>query len=138
MNQRGFTFIELTLSIVVIGIGLFGLLSIFQSVVIHGSNSEEFVTAANLTSVKLEEVIADKANQGYSYAVNGNYNTNENLTAPYVGFNRTLNITEVDPVNLTTVSANSGYKRVTVTVTSPGGAVVTYETLLTLWGVFLP
>jgi len=136
--QKGFTLIEVVLAIVIIGIALTGLLTLYQNVVNHGSQSEEYVTAAYLTSSKMEEIIADKDNQGYAFVIDSNYSTSENLTAPFLGYTRTLNFVEVDPNDLTTPQADSGYKRIVVNVTSPGGAVVTYETLLTLWGVPLP
>ena len=134
-NNQGFTFIELVLTVLILGTGLFGLLATFQNVVVHGANSEEYVTAAYLTSSKMEEIIADKSSQGYDFVINANYNTSENLAGNFVGYTRTLNIFEVNSNDLITPQANTGYKRVVVSVVSPGGATVTYETLLTLWGV---
>lgn len=133
-NNRGFTFIELILATVVISTALFGLMTLFQNVVNHGSNTERFITASHLASSKLEEIVADKNERGYTYVVNGNYNINENLTGNFNGFTRTINIFEVQAANLTTPQAGTGYKRVTVSVISPGGGTVAYQTLLTLWG----
>ena len=134
MNERGFTFIELTLAIVIISSALFGLLTLFQNVVTFGNDSEEYLVSSVLAQERLEEIVADKTNRGYNYIVNNNY-PQENLAVPFAGYIRTTTITEVRENDLITAQNNSGYKRVVVSVTPPGGTTMTYQTLLTLWGI---
>ena len=67
-----------------------------------------------LATEKLEDIIADRhsTTRGYTYVVAGNYVT-ENPVSGYTGFTRSVAISET-AADL--VTAGTGYKRVTVTV----------------------
>lgn len=133
-NQKGFTLIETVLSILVLSIAMGGTLLLFQNATSHSVDSDYRVIAAQLANEKIESIIADKALQGYDSIIEGNY-PDETLTGAFNGIQRIVTITEVDPNDLNTAQADSGYKRVRVTVTWGGGAAqvrtLNVDTLLT-------
>ena len=76
-----------------------------------------FCTARWLAANKLEDIIADRACQGYAHLVAANYPAEPTITG-YPGFSRSVALTETGP-NLVTPGA--GYMSVTVTVTFTDG-----------------
>ena len=133
-NNIGFTLIEAVLTITILGIGLFGIMTLFQRAVAKQADTEKLFIAENLASAKLEQMIADKTFQGYTFITAANYPSPENLSGiGFPGFTRTTSITEVDAGDLLTVHSNSGYKRLSVTVAITGGSSVNLVTLVTQW-----
>ena len=133
MRQRGFTFIETVMAIVVIGVGLFGLMHLFTGTVSNAFVTDQAIQATELARERLERVVFDKKMNGYNYVTTANYPAVENFTGAFSPFTRTMTILEVRSDNLTTASAGSGYKRVSVTVSWPTGHSVQLETLVTKW-----
>lgn len=114
-HQDGFTLVEVILTIMVFAIGTMGALAISQNMLNSSINGDFRVMAGQLASEKLEEVIADKNFQGYSYIDTTNY-PSESLSGDFAQFTRATSIEEVDPSDFTTPMANSGMKRVSVSV----------------------
>ncbi|HBF13953.1 MAG TPA: hypothetical protein DDW49_11305 [Deltaproteobacteria bacterium] len=114
-NQKGFTFIESILTTLVLSIGLWGTMALFQNATSNVSTSNWQVIATQLANEKLENIIADKKFQGYNTIDSTNY-PNETLSAPYQGLQRNVTITEVSPADFSTPEPYSGYKLITVEV----------------------
>lgn len=134
LNQRGFSLVEAILTLVILAVGTFGVMSIFTSSVDKFNNSEQMSISSFLAQGKLEEMIAGKKSQGYVSITNVNYPANEDLAGlGYAGYTRTTTILEVDDADLTTASPSSGYKRITVSVTTPMNETYTFYTLVTNW-----
>lgn len=116
LNNKGFSFFELVLAIVLLSVGLFGGMVVFENASLKHTSNDTRVIGSKLATEKLEQILADKTFKGYSYIIAANY-PNETLTGGYAGYSRSTTITEVAASDLTTTSAGSGYKRVDVTTT---------------------
>ncbi len=114
-NQKGFTFIEAILTSVLLAFGLTGGYAMMQNSINYSMGNDYLVMGSQLANEKLQMVIADKTFESYSDVIQDNY-TQESLSGAYQGFTRTTTVTEVDPADLTTPQADSGYKKVEVTV----------------------
>ncbi|MBU4484142.1 prepilin-type N-terminal cleavage/methylation domain-containing protein [bacterium] len=66
MNKKGFTIIEVLLTIVILSVGLFGLMILFNNASRGAIESDLEIMASNLAREKLEELISVKADvNGY-------------------------------------------------------------------------
>ena len=115
MNPAGFTFIEVLLATVLLGIGITGGLTLVQSSTLNSLDNESHVNANQLAHQKMESIIADKSFKGYASIISSNY-PSETLASPYTGYTRTTTITEVQEADLTTPQTGSGFKKVDVKV----------------------
>lgn len=115
-NKKGFTFVEAILATVLLSVGLWGGLAMFQAATANSSANDARVIAGNLASEKMEQIIADKRFKGYSAVVQDAY-PSEELASPFSGFSRSVAVYEVSPDDLTTPQDGSGYKRVDIQVT---------------------
>lgn len=132
-HQSGFTLIESVLALVVIGIGVFGLMNLFQGTVSNVVSTDQAIQATQLARERLERIVFDKKMNGYDFINTANYPAVESFTGSFSAFTRNISILEVSDSNLTTSSNNSGYKRVTVTVAWSDSNQVVLETLVTKW-----
>lgn len=132
-GESGFTLIETVLAIVVIGVGLFGVMHLFQGTVSDAMITDQAVQATALARERLERIIFDKKMNGYDYVTQANYPTVESFTAPYLPFTRVVTIQEVRATDLASPQTNSGYKRVNVMVRWGTANQVGVETLVTRW-----
>lgn len=114
-RKRGFTLIELILTIVVIALGLTGLMSLFENVTRGIMEADNAVIAGNLAREKLEQIVQHKWNSGYA-ALDGALYPPETFTGDFSRFTRSTSIREVAGSDLSTAQEGSGYKRVEVTV----------------------
>ena len=133
LDKRGFSLIEAILTLVILAAGTMGVMSIFTSSVNEFNNSEQMASSSFLAQEKLEKMIGDKKSQGYSYITSANYPSSESLTSPFNGYTRTTSILEVSSSNLSSSSPGSGYKKITVGITTPMGATYSFATLVTNW-----
>ncbi len=84
-NQKGFTLVEVMVSMVVLAVGLFGLIKAADSVIFYQNNSRLVTEATMKTTNKIEQVKGFSANDptggafGFDYMVT-TYLTNEGLT----------------------------------------------------------
>jgi len=74
--QRGVTLIELIVFIVIMGICVIALLSMYRAVIPHGSTPAQITLATQLAQERMELLLGQRAIYGYSTAV---------LTDPCVG-----------------------------------------------------
>lgn len=125
-GQRGYTLIELVMTLMLLGIGVPTLITVGNQC-LQGLHQGAYVTtASSLAQEKLEKILSDRdaANRGYSYIIAGNYPA-ENPVSGFTGFSRAV-----------TVAADSTYdsitfRNVSVTVTCPDGTTCTLFTWVT-------
>ncbi len=117
-NKRsfGFTLIEVTLTIVIISVGLFGMMILFDNVTRGAMEGDMNITAAYLARDKLEQLMMDKVYKGYDYISTSSYPANDNVMVGSYNYIRQLSIYEVNKNDLTSVLAGSGFKRIDVTL----------------------
>ena len=135
-DQSGFTFVEAVIAIVVIGIGLVGLTTIFANSAQNVAGIDQSVTATYLASERLEQLISNRHAGGYNTVAVGT--TTEASVAGFAGFSRVTTIQFVQPSGsiFDVVQSDAGYKKIQVTVSwvAPAGSVV-LESLVTNWVV---
>jgi len=119
--RRAFTIIELVLTIVIISIGMVGIMKLFENASMGALQADLNGVAMGLVREKLEWVVMDKVRDGYSWIDNSKY-SNESFSGDYSAFSRSTNIYEVSSADFAVAEANSGYKRVNVTVSWGVGA----------------
>jgi prepilin-type N-terminal cleavage/methylation domain-containing protein len=114
LRRRGFTLIEAAAAIVILSIAIPPMLWSVRQSHIQRVNPMMASKARWLATEKLEDIIADRhsSTRGYTYLINGNYPA-ETPVSGFTGFSRSVAFTETT-ANL--VSAGTGYKRATVTV----------------------
>lgn len=113
--KRGFTIIELVLIIVIISVGLFGVLVLFENASRGALEADVDVIATNLAREKIERLLSDRSSFGYDYLNDSNYPV-EQLYDFYQGMERTTQINEVSKIDFSTPETGSGFKLVKVTV----------------------
>lgn len=134
MKNKGFTLIETILTLMVLAGGVMGVLSVYSQNIARANEMEQTLIANELVQEKIEQLLHDKKYRLYPYILAANYPASEDLTAAgYPGFTRTTGILEVNPGDLNSAANNSGYKKITVTVSMTGGQAVSVQTLVTQW-----
>ncbi|MDD2731082.1 MAG: hypothetical protein PHW33_03095 [Candidatus Portnoybacteria bacterium] len=130
-QSTGVTLIELVLTIVVISFGLIGVMILFENATRGVMQADLNVMATNLAHEKLEQIILDKWRDGYASVIDSGY-PDENFQDEFSIFTRSTDIVEVSGSDLATQEADSGYKRVDVTVSWGGGSLqhISLSTLL--------
>ncbi|MBI1819566.1 MAG: type II secretion system protein [Nitrospirae bacterium] len=127
-NQRGFTLIEVIITIVLLAILTSGLMAMFTTFSQSNGDPSVMIQASELAQEKMDQVIADRYNpaRSFNYVTTANYPA-ENPVAGFTGFNRSVNVIFVNTGALdTTVSPGpTNYKKITVTVNSNAGSVTT-------------
>lgn len=129
-GSRGFTLLEAVLTIVFMGVSFLGLAYLFGNVTQQALKSDLSVLATKLAREKLEEVVQVKADSGYAAVVS---QAPETVASGAWSFTRQVGVQYVDPADFSASAANTGYKRVDVTVAwgSGAGRSVTLTTLVT-------
>jgi len=120
-DPRGFTLIEIIITIVVVSIALFGLLGGVSFVITKNLNAEVMTSATFLAQEKMEEKVARKRGSGYSYSPDLDIGTTtENPVSGFSNYTRSVEICNVDTnganPDCTAPDDGSGYKRITVEV----------------------
>lgn len=135
-NSKGFSLIEAILVMVVLSGGLFGVMHLFHQNVATAEERKLVLAATLLAQEKIETMTADKKFNLYPSINSTNYpSSSEDLTSlGYAGFSRATTIQEVNPGDLSSTQAGSGYKKITVSVSWTGGQTVLLTTLFTEWG----
>lgn len=132
-RENGFTFIETILAILIIGIGLFGIMNLFQGTVSTAVDTDRTLQATQLARERIERILFDKKMNGYNFVTTANYPTIENFTGAFAPFSRTISIQEVRSDNFNVTQPGTGYKKVSVTTSWGTNSRVTLETLVTQW-----
>jgi prepilin-type N-terminal cleavage/methylation domain-containing protein len=84
-NQKGFTLVEVLVSMLILSVGLFGLIKAADLVIFYQNNSRQVTEATMKTTNKIEQIKGFSANDptggafGFDYLVTS-YLTNEGLT----------------------------------------------------------
>ncbi len=118
-DRRGFTLVEAILSLVVLGVALVPLINLFY----EGAERNKLaplVVASLLAAEKMEEVIADRALQGYS-AFTASPTSYANIdSTDFPGYQWKVELVNVQRDNFDqVVGSDTGYKKITVFVKRP-------------------
>jgi prepilin-type N-terminal cleavage/methylation domain-containing protein len=130
-NQRGFTLIEVIITIVLLAILTSGLMAMFTTFARNNGDPSVIIQATELAQEKMEQIIADRENsaRGFNYVLNANYPAEPPFNPPLgsTGFSRSVSVICVIPSNGLNVSqaCPTNYKNITVTVNSNAGSVTT-------------
>lgn len=120
MGNRGFTFIEIILVIVIMGIAIPALVSAVAFITQSQVNPMGTTVATTLAQERMEEIIADKMNSVVPFtSINNARYPND---TPRQGYTRSVNIICVSaPPNLDVdAGCNTNYRRAQVTVQAAG------------------
>ena len=124
VNKRGFTLIEVIVTLLVITVGVLGLVGVLSFVTGQGINAEMMTTSTLLSQERMEELIGEKRAIGYGSSPSLDIGTTVDpaFASPYADYTRTVEICFVD-VNLQNPDCDPaapnidlGYKQITVTV----------------------
>ncbi len=120
-SRHGFSFIEALFAMLILSFGFVGILSLYSFMNANTENDEIKLVASKLASEKIEEVLANKANLGYS---NVNTGTSTDLISyDNLSYSRQTDINYVDSSDLKTISgSDTGFKRIDVTVNWSNGS----------------
>lgn len=132
-EKIGFTLVEVLLTVIIIAIGLFGLMVLYNNAAHSVMEGDVNLMATYLARERLEQMISDKAYRGYDYVVNENYDTSTTVSVGNNYFTRSFNIYEVYRSDLITPLDDSGFKRIDMMVSwgSSGAENITIPTLIT-------
>lgn len=139
-GSQGFTLLEAIAVIVLLGIVGAGILLYFTSMK-YSANPVIRTQAIELAQEKMERILADKKNsaRGFSWIQNSNYPAENPVSGFSPSFNRSVDVFCVLEADLNTSNgtmpncSTTGYhaKKVTVTVTEPGGELIKLITIVT-------
>jgi len=110
--SKGFTLIELIVSIALLVLLGFGVVALFPRGLQLVARSQSSTIATNLAQAEIETILA----QSYASVPTGTYEARHTVTGR---FDRRTDISYLDPATLGTRSSDQGLKRVTVTVYYP-------------------
>lgn len=125
---HGFTFIEVILTLVIIGTGLFGITYLYSNMSYQMYAADLQIMAAELAQQKMEQEIALKAFSGYAAIVS---DVGEDIANGPYNFFRITHVEFVDPNTMAVSVVDTGYKRIIVTVSWSGSPGVTLVSLVT-------
>lgn len=149
-GSRGFSLIEIIITLVVLSIAAAGVLSVFLSSSKASGDPLVLNQAVQLAQEKMDIIIGDRKNpaRGFVWIVPGNYGA-ETPVPGFANFNRNVTICCVTPPPPANALNNtmpcvtpgvggcaSGYAHVTVTVTHATVGNVTADTVLANYGPF--
>jgi len=112
-NNKGFSLIECALTIFIVSTALFVSMSVLQDNVMANTYSEGTTIATQIANEKLEELLADKAFQGYDYLLDSSNYPEEIIQGDIT---RNVVITEVNDTDFNTPEEGSGISKVDVIV----------------------
>lgn len=127
MKQKGFTIIEVVISLGLLLILATAIFGIFPQLMKINRVSSKNTIATNLAQAKIEEILA----QNYDEVLVGIVEERHFLEAPFNSFERKTEISYMDE-NLQTTNQDTGLKKIKVTVYFKEGGEknVTLETLM--------
>ena len=128
MRDKGFSLIELIMSMLVVAICMTPTALIYSNVLQKLNMSRSASTAVNLCEEKTDEI----TRLGFSGAANI---ASTPFASPFANYSYTVTVINVDLSDLNTEASppetNTGYKNATVSVTSPAAGTVSMRALLT-------
>lgn len=130
-NERGFSLIEIILTIVILAIAAGGVLSVFTEGVGRSSDPLLLGRAVHLAQERMEEALALRTSGGFNAVVS---NPGGAFPAPFADFSWARAVNCVAAANLNTpVGAPpcaTGYAHVTVTVTHAVTGTITIDSVI--------
>lgn len=119
-GNAGFSLMEAIAVIVLLGVGVVAILSMFSTGTRSIGMNIDSQIATQLAQQRAEQILADRRNpaRGYGYVIAGNYGP-ETPVAGFPNYNRTVAIT-TPFVSPACPAAPANCKQVVVTVTSSG------------------
>lgn len=132
-KRKGFTLIEVILTVVIISVGLFGLMILYYNSSKSVVEGDINIMATYLARERMEQLISDKVNYGYNYVINDNYTTSATVSVGNHYFTRSFNIYEVNAQDLAAPEEGTGYKRIDMTINwgTNAGESIMIPTLIT-------
>jgi prepilin-type N-terminal cleavage/methylation domain-containing protein len=127
-NSKGFSLIEIIITLVVLSIAVVGVLSVFTMGSKGSADPLILNQAVSLAQEKVDEAIGLKKSGGYAVVVT---NPGGAFAVPYAAFTWAQTVTCVDPDLVTPAACTVGYKIVTVTVTHAVIGSVSLDALVT-------
>lgn len=123
MNRKGFTLIEIIITIVVLSIAIGTLMTVSSSILSSSVTPEVLDRSSELAEQQLERI----SNLRFSQVVNEG-------PAPFTGnftnYSYRIVVAPV-PASIADDAAMARYKQVTITITQPGGSTVNLTTIVT-------
>jgi Tfp pilus assembly protein PilV len=132
-DEGGFTLVEAMLSIVILAVALVPLMNLFA----HGAERNKLVpevVAAGLATAKMEELLANRALQGWGAFSASPTSYQAVDTTSFPGYQWKVEVVKVaqnDFNQALGVGANTRFKRITVFVQKPGGQELKLMTVVT-------
>lgn len=135
-NENGFSLVEASMSTVILGFAFMVGVATMNNATIASANLDSQVIASQLANEKVEMILADNylKQAKYAYITEANYpDENLNYGNSNNAYKRSVDVTEVSPNDLSAAQANSGMKRIDVTVSwgNQGYQKVKVTTLVT-------
>jgi Tfp pilus assembly protein PilV len=116
--QRGVSLIELIAFIVIMGISVTALLSMYRAVLPHGATPEEITLATQLAQERMELILGQRAARGYSPVVSLDPCPGPAICTPTTGYS-VIVAGVSSPVLWSDVTGN--YRQIGVRVLGPDG-----------------
>lgn len=114
-TERGFSFIELIVSIVILSTALVSFLGVFSNSLANTVTQQSSIRVAGVAREKMESLLSDRFANGFDTITEANY-PSETLSSPYNGYTVATEITFVDESDLETEVVSSDYKKIVVTI----------------------
>lgn len=111
-HNKGFTLIELIVSIALLALMVFGIAELFPRATIAGKTAARLTSAVNLAQAQMETMIA----MDYVVVTTGTFEARHTVVAP---FERQTVVQFINPQTLATSASDLGLKRIAVTVYYP-------------------
>lgn len=124
--QRGFTLIELVMTLMLLAIGVPALITLGNQCLQNLHQGAYNTTATALCQEKLERILndVDNSSRGTAYVVSGNYPAEASI-AGFSGYSRSVTIDPDSTFNSIT------FRNVKVTTTAPDGTTISLSTWVT-------
>lgn len=128
-REAGFTLVEAILSMVVLGVALVPVVNLFAQAAERHTLPDE-VIASNLAAAKMEEMVANRALQGWSFTATPTTYTDVDA-ANFPNYQWKVEVVDVEQNNFDAGQAGSLYKRITVFVKKPDSEELKLVTIVT-------
>lgn len=143
-KNKGISFIEVLLSLVILAIGVVGILYLYSFVTRNALSTDQSLVAINLAREKIEQITADRANKGYTLVAitrgDSYYSEEGPISAPYNMYSRYVQFQFIDPPagpggDFSTIyPTDLGYLKIKVTVTwNQGADSVSLASIISNW-----
>lgn len=132
-NKKGFSLIEGVLGTLLVASSVLGGVVAMQNSLLNTAANDRYTLGAQLANEKIEIILADKEYFGYDHVLTANNYPKENLNGAYSGFERQVQVSEIDGDDLSQNENGSGLAQVKVIVSwddHNGEQQITLKTLI--------